>query len=67
MPLRCLPYARPPPQLVSVLLLALKQGQEALAQLDRHLKAFRRPFVSFFAAADMPAGLLGSHHAWVCR
>lgn len=51
----------PPLQLVSVLLLALKHGEEAVAQLERHLRTFKRP------PADMPPGLLGSHHAWVCR
>ena len=53
-----------PPQLVSVLLLALKQGEEAVAQLERHLRLLRRP-----ALPDnlMPPGLLGSHHGWVCR
>ncbi len=46
---------------VSLLLLALKQLPEAVAQFEAHLRLFRRlPFT--------PApGLLASHHAWLSR
>ncbi|PRW58338.1 hypothetical protein C2E21_2711 [Chlorella sorokiniana] len=48
-------------KLVSLLLLALKQVPEALAQFDTHIRLFRRvPF-------EAPPGLAASHHAWLCR
>ena len=49
------------PQITSLLLLALKQPPEALAQFEAHVRLFRRlPF------EGLP-GLLASHHAWLCR
>ena len=48
-------------QITSLLLLALKQLPQALAQFEAHVRLFRRlPF------EGLP-GLLASHHAWLCR
>jgi hypothetical protein len=45
----------------SLLLLALRQPSEALAQFEAHLRLLRRvPF-------EAPPGLQASHNAWLCR